>query len=138
MAEGKWRGDGWALVADCWSLLLLGPWQPCTVLVFRGQEDEREREMGAGTHLVVLISGDSGVATSTYTVTRVSAADLVMWLCHVVVIVRRCTHCWGQLNDVRQWLLEVEVKQVASCVDGGGGQYFSLLHLFLLESYWIC
>jgi len=36
VVEGKWPGDGWALVAGRWSLLLLGPWQPHPVPLFRG------------------------------------------------------------------------------------------------------
>jgi len=40
VAVGNWHRDGWALVTGCWSLLLLEPWQPCPVQVFRGQEGE--------------------------------------------------------------------------------------------------
>jgi len=115
--EGDWPGNRQALVAGCWSLLLLGPWQLHPVLVFRGGEGKRERELGVETHLVVLIHGQGGVATSTYAIARVSPDDLVTWLCHIVVIIWRCTSHWGWSNDARQWLLEVEV--VASMVGGG-------------------
>jgi len=40
VAEGEWHGDGLALVAGHWSLLLLGPWQPHPVPGFRGREGE--------------------------------------------------------------------------------------------------
>ena len=120
VVEGEWPGNGWALVAGRWSLLLLGPWQPHPVPVFRGGEGEREREIGVETHLVVLIRGDGGVATSTYVIARASPTDLVTWLCHIVVVVRRCTGHWGQSNDVRQWLLEVEVvTSMVVVVDNG-------------------
>ena len=88
VVEGDWPGDGRALVAGRWSLLLLGPWQLCPVPVFRGGEGERERELGTETHLVVLIHGQGSVATSTYAVARASPDDLVTWLCHIVVVVR--------------------------------------------------
>jgi len=118
--EGDWPGDGQALVAGRWWLLLLGPWQPHPVPVFRGGEGKRERELGVETHLVVLIRGQGGVATSTYAVARASPDDLVTWLCHIVVIVGRCTGHWGQSNDVRQWLLEVEVvASIVVVVDNG-------------------
>jgi len=38
------------------------------VPVFRGGEGKRERELSAETHLVVLIHGQGGVATSTYAI----------------------------------------------------------------------
>ena len=63
--------------------------------------------MGRGTHLVIMVTGDGGGATSTYTITTACADELVMWLCHIIVIIRRCTGGWGQLNEARQWLLEV-------------------------------
>ena len=59
--------------------------------------------MGAGTHLVVVATGDGGGATSTYAVAMACADDLVTWHCHVVVVVGRCTVGWGRLNDARQW-----------------------------------
>jgi len=72
--------------------------------------------MGLGTHLVLLFTGDGGVATSTYAIARASTADLVMLPCHIVVVVGRCTGRWGQSNDARQWLWEVRGR-----VDGCGG-----------------
>jgi len=47
--------------------------------------------MGRGTHLVIMVTGDGGAATSTYAIAMACADELVMWLCHVVVVVRRST-----------------------------------------------
>ena len=68
--------------------------------------------MGAGTDLVVHPTGDGSGATSTYAVAKAHAAHLVTWLCYVVVVVGKCTDRWGWSNDVWQWLLEAEVKEV--------------------------
>ena len=38
VAVGKWGGNGQALVADCWSSLLLEPWQRRPFRVFRGRQ----------------------------------------------------------------------------------------------------
>ena len=130
VVEGEWPGNGRVLVAGCWSLLLLGPWQPRPVLVFRGGEGEREREIGMETHLVVLICGDGGVATSTYAIARASPTDLVMWLCHIVVVVGRCTGHWGQSNDVRQWLLEVEVVALMVVVVDNGNVCLLMMRMW--------
>ena len=59
--------------------------------------------------------------SSTYTVEKVCTDELVMWHCPIVVSIGRCPGGWGWLNDGRQWLLEVEVKQVGGHVNGGGG-----------------
>ena len=59
-------------------------------------------EMGAGTHLVVVVTGDGGGATSTYAVAMV-CTDVVTWHCHVVVVIGRFTVDWGRSKDVRQW-----------------------------------
>jgi len=63
--------------------------------------------MGRGTHLVVMGTGDGSGATSTYAVATACTDELVRWLCHVVVVVGRCTGGWGWSNDARQWLVEV-------------------------------
>jgi len=60
-------------------------------------------EMGVGTHLAVVVTGDGGGATSTYAVAMVCADDVVTWHCHVVVVIRRFTIDWGQSKDMRQW-----------------------------------
>jgi len=112
----RWAGVGSRLLAGhrcCWG---------CGNRVLsQCSEGEREREMGAGTDLVVHPTGDGSGATSTYTVAKARAADLVTWLCYVVVVIGKCTSHWGWLNDVWQWLLEAEVKEVGRRVDGCGG-----------------
>ena len=60
-------------------------------------------EMGAGTHLVVVVTGDGSGATSTYAVAMACTDDVVMWHCHVVIVIRRFTIDWGWLKDARQW-----------------------------------
>jgi len=60
-------------------------------------------EMGVGTHLVVVVTGDGGGATSTYTITMACTDDVVTWHCHVVVVVGRFTVDWEWSKDARQW-----------------------------------
>jgi len=71
--------------------------------------------MGGGTHLVIMVTGDGGGTTSTYTIATACADELVTWLCHIIVIIRRCTGGWGQLIEARQWLLEVGEAGWRSC-----------------------
>ena len=76
--------------------------------------------MGGGTHLVVMGTGDSGRANSTYAVTMACTDELVTWLCHIVVVVGRCTGGWGwsMMGGSGCWR---RVKQVGGRIDGGGG-----------------
>jgi len=70
--------------------------------------------MGRGTDLVVMVSGDGSVATSTYAVATACADKLVMWAlpccCHWEV------HRW--LGVVERCEAVGEVKEVGGRMDG--------------------
>ena len=87
---------------------------------------------------MVLIHGDGGVTTSTYAIARASPADLVTWLCHSVVVVGRCTGRWGRSNDVRQWLLEVEVVASMVVVVDNGKVCLLMMWMWFPSKHCLC
>jgi len=73
--------------------------------------------MGGGTHLVVMVSGDGNVATSTYTIAMACADRLVTWALPCCC----CREVHRSLGAVEQCEAVGEVKVVGGRVDGGGG-----------------
>ena len=73
--------------------------------------------MGRGTDLVVMVSGDGGVATSTYAVATVCTDKLVTWASPCCC--RQEVH--RSVGVVEQCKAVGEVKVVGGRVDGGGG-----------------